>query len=117
MAGLAQTEHYRKALNMPRFGGQVQPIRRMLDAQKRQRDHLIGEFREVRGLRSLLMKRRNGSRWTDTERDALQRQLRALAHLSPYLVVLAVPGSFVVMPMLAWWLDRRRIRRSDHPPS
>ena len=30
-----------------------------------------------------------------------------LSNLSPYLVVLALPGSFVMLPALAWWLDRR----------
>jgi len=28
--------------------------------------------------------------------------------VSPYLVVMVMPGSFVVLPALAWWLDRRR---------
>ena len=56
----------------------------------------------------LLMKRRNGDRWTVAERQDLYGQLRALSHLSPYLVVLALPGSFLMLPALAWWLDRRR---------
>jgi uncharacterized Tic20 family protein len=37
--------------------------------------------------------------------------VRALAHLSPYLVVLVLPGSFIALPVLAWWLDRRRQNR------
>ena len=72
----------------------------------------LREFVQVRGLMPLLMKRRNGGNWTSSERTALQQQLRALAHLSPYLVVLVMPGSFMVLPMLAWWLDRRRNQRS-----
>jgi uncharacterized Tic20 family protein len=43
-------------------------------------------------------------------------QLRAAAHLSPYLAVLILPGSFLLLPLLAWWLDRRRHRRDDAVP-
>jgi len=115
---------------MPRFGGR-QEVRavaqrlvratrlrasppvlgRILEAQKRERDLLVKEFAQVRGLMPLLMRHRNGGRWTREERLALQEQLLALAHLSPYLVVLVLPGSFMVLPVLAWWLDRRRIQR------
>lgn len=84
----------------------------MLAAQKRERDVLLAEAVKIKGLMPLLMKRRNGGRWTRDERDALNEQLHALAHLSPYLVVLALPGSFAVLPILAWWLDRRRGQRS-----
>ena len=96
-------------------------MQRMLDAQKRERDQIAERIREVKGLMPLLMKRRNGSRWSEDERAALLGQLRAIAHLSPYLVILAAPGSFIVMPVLAWWRDRRRLRRNGahggHSPS
>lgn len=87
-------------------------IQRILEAQQRERHQITTQFVKVRGLMPLLMKRRNGGRWTAEERAGLTCQLRALAHLSPYLVVLAMPGSFVVLPLLAWWLDRRRQQRS-----
>lgn len=87
-------------------------MQRMIDAQKRERDQIAIQIREVKGLMPLLMKRRNGSRWSEDERAELLGQLRAIVNLSPYLVVLAVPGSFIAMPVLAWWLDRRRIRRN-----
>jgi hypothetical protein len=83
----------------------------MLAAQDRERKQLLNEMVKVRGLMPLLMKPRNGERWTSIERAALQEQLRALAYLSPYLVVMVLPGSFVVLPVLAWWLDRRRQNR------
>ncbi|MDP2810249.1 MAG: hypothetical protein Q8O34_08880 [Rhodocyclaceae bacterium] len=83
----------------------------MLTAQKRERDLLLVEAVKIKDLVPLLMKRRNGSRWTREERETLTEQFRALAHLSPYLVVLVLPGSFAVLPVLAWWLDRRRGRR------
>lgn len=85
----------------------------MLAAQQREREAILAEFVKVRGLMPLLMKKRNGAAWSRAERGELQRQLRALATLSPYLVILVLPGSFALLPVLAWWLDRRRQRRDD----
>jgi len=81
--------------------------------QENQRLYILGEFAKVRGLMPLLMKRRNGERWTKEERAILLRQLRALSNLSPYLIPLVMPGGILVLPLLAWWLDRRRQNRKD----
>jgi len=88
-------------------------MRKMLDAQERERKQIVAQAIRVRGLMPLLMKPRNGAKWTHAERDELQEQLRALRSLSPYLLVLALPGSFLLLPMLAWWLDRRRGLRKE----
>ena len=90
-------------------------MQKILAAQNRERKQLQGEMAKVRGLMPLLMKPRNGEHWTATDRSALKGQLRALAHLSPYLVVMVLPGSFVALPVLAWWLDRRRQNRDAQP--
>lgn len=92
-------------------------VHKMLDAQKRERDVILGEFVKIRGLMPLLMKHRNGDSWSRAERILLQEQLRALAHVSPYLVILVLPGSFAILPVLAWWLDRRRGQRAGQPPT
>ncbi|BBI99841.1 hypothetical protein FGKAn22_15340 [Ferrigenium kumadai] len=65
----------------------------------------------MRGLMPLLMKHRNGERWSEEERAVLLRDLRALSNLSPYLVPLVMPGGVLLLPVLAWWLDRRHHRR------
>lgn len=91
-------------------------VRRMLEAQQRERQLITAELVQVKGLMPLLMKHRNGGRWTAAERRELLQQLQAIAHLSPYLIVLVMPGSFVVLPVLAWWLDRRRLQRGSPPP-
>ncbi len=83
-------------------------MRRMLLAQQRERVYIVAHMATVKGLMPLLMKRRNGNRWSRSERAALYNQLRALSYLSPYLITLALPGSFLMLPVLAWWLDRRR---------
>jgi hypothetical protein len=90
-------------------------VRDMLEAQQRERQQITRELAKVKGLMPLLMKRRNGGRWSIDERHELIEQLHALAHLSPYLVVLAMPGSVLFLPALAWWLDRRRGLRATDP--
>ncbi|MDO9371834.1 MAG: hypothetical protein Q7U07_04495 [Gammaproteobacteria bacterium] len=66
---------------------------------------------QTRGLLPLLMKQRNGYRWTAADRLEIRAQLRRLLALSPYLIVFLLPGGLLMLPVLAWWLDRRRQRR------
>lgn len=86
-------------------------VRNVLDAQQRERVFILQEVLKVKGLMPLLMKQRNGLRWTTVERRELIETLRALSNLSPYLFTLALPGSVLMLPLLAWWLDRRRGQR------
>ena len=76
----------------------------------RERDFLLSEIAQVKGLMPLLMKPRNRSRWSDDDKAELARHLKRLSQLSPYLVVVAMPGGLFMLPALAWWLDRRRNR-------
>ncbi len=78
-----------------------------------QRLYIRNEISQVHGLIAILMKRRNGGKWTKEEREILQRNLRALSNLSPYLVPLIMPGGILMLPLLAWWLDGRRKSRKD----
>ena len=86
----------------------------MLAAQQRERDYVLREVLKVKGLMPLLMKQRNGQRWSAAERRELKDTLKALSNISPYLLTLALPGSVLMLPVLAWWLDRRRGRRSTN---
>ena len=86
-------------------------LRGFAAAQQRERLRITAEFIQVRGLMPMLMKRRNGGQWSSEEKCELRAQLRSLSHLSPYLLILLLPGSFFLLPLLAWWLDRRRLRR------
>jgi hypothetical protein len=87
--------------------------RRLTASQKREARRVLAELLAMRGLMPLFMKHRNGGVWTDDERAELLRQLRRLSRLSPYLLMLLLPGSALLLPAYAWWLDRRRGVRDD----
>ena len=84
---------------------------RLCTVQNRERIRLVAEMALTRELLPLLMKQRNGYRWTATDRLEIRAQLRRLLALSPYLIVFLLPGGLLLVPVLAWWLDRRRQKR------
>lgn len=85
----------------------------LLSSQRREVQRVLSEILSTRGMLPLLMKARNGGQWTPEEKALLLAHLRRMAHLSPYLIALLLPGSVLILPMYAWWLDRRRNRRAD----
>jgi len=87
--------------------------RQIISSQRRQVRRVLAELVATRGIMPLLMKVRNGGHWTPEEKVELIRHLRRMVRLSPFLIVLLLPGSFFLLPFYAWWLDRRRIRRDD----
>lgn len=90
-------------------------LKRVLDnwyaIQARERRHVLAEMEHVRGLMPLLMRHRNGETWTPEDRVKIVQELRALVGLSPYLLPILLPGCILFLPLLAWWLDRRRTHR------
>lgn len=85
----------------------------VLKSQRREVRRVLTELMATRGMMPLLMKARNGGHWTPAEKAELIDHLRRMAHLSPYLIALVMPGSVLLLPAYAWWLDRRRLRRDD----
>lgn len=83
-------------------------LARLLSSQTRQAGLIAADVVRMRGLMPLLMKRRNGGRWTADDKAELLLQLRILSRVSPTLVLMLLPGSVVLLPIYAWWLDRRR---------
>ncbi|MDO8890950.1 MAG: hypothetical protein Q8K43_11480 [Sulfurimicrobium sp.] len=64
------------------------------------------------------MKQRNGMHWTSQDRRLIRKQMRSLARLSPYAAALLLPGGLLLLPLFAWWLDRRRLKgRADETPA
>lgn len=82
-------------------------------SQRREVCRILRELASARGMMPLLMKARNGSQWTAEEKVEILGHLRRMAHLSLYLIVLLLPGSILLLPAYAWWLDRRRLKRGD----
>ena len=83
--------------------------------QERERKRLLAEAVQIKGLMPLLMKPRNKQRWTREDRAELRAHVRRLSGLSPYLVLVVLPGAPLTLPLLAWWLDRRRQHRKNGP--
>ena len=85
---------------------------------QREKQNLLIEIQQTRGLMPILMKPRNGQEWTPQDRAELRDHLGRLSRISPYLVLVVMPGGFFILPVFAWWLDRRRLRhRSAVPPT
>lgn len=110
-AGALLSEHGEK-LTGRRFLFSWGVISRLLAAQQRQSQKVISDLVRVRGLMPLLMKSRNGVAWTAEEKSELLMQLRILSRISPYLLLLLLPGSALFLPLYAWWLDNRSQSRS-----
>lgn len=81
--------------------------------QDTQRMYVYNELSHARDLLPILMKRRNGGQWSKEERQMLLRNLRAVSNLSPYLIPILMPGGILMLPLFAWWLDRRRKSREN----
>jgi hypothetical protein len=83
----------------------------------RERRRLLDELMQTRDLMPLLMKQRNGLRWSREDREALRGHFERLSRMSPYLVMVVMPGGLLVLPVFAWWLDRRRFRQRQGGPT
>lgn len=89
----------------------------MFQLVERERRYVLVEVAQIKGLMPLLMKPRNKQRWTREDKRELVDHLQRLSRVSPYLAAMVLPGGFAMLPILAWWLDRRRGRlRGPQPP-
>lgn len=84
----------------------------LIALQNRERTQLLAEMVQVRELMPLLMKQRNGYHWTDDDRRLIREHMRQLARISPYVILFVAPGGLALLPIMAWWLDRRRLKRN-----
>lgn len=83
----------------------------LYEAMDREKRYILSEFVQVKGLMPLLMKSRNNRQWTPQDKRELRLHLKRLSRVSAYMALLVMPGGFAMLPVMAWWLDRRRIRR------
>ena len=90
---------------------QKRVLLRFYEMVERERKFMLAEMSQVRGFMPLLMKPRNKQRWSAQDKRELAQHLKRLSKVSPYIAVIVLPGGFAMLPVLAWWLDRRRGRR------
>ena len=88
----------------------------MVAGNNREKNRLRLEFEQIRGALPLLMKQRNGGKWSARDREELRKILRSVSSVSPYLFIWVLPGSILILPFLAWHLDTRRKRRDLASP-
>ena len=86
-------------------------LKRIKGIVDREKKYLSDEFAHTQKMMPLLMKPRNGAKWTKEEKRELVEHLKRLSGMGPYVALLLLPGGLALLPLLAWWLDRRRDRR------
>jgi hypothetical protein len=75
----------------------------------------LAEISHIQGFMQLLMKPRNGKPWSAEDKSAILFHLRHLARSLPVLAIFSLPGGSLLLPLLAWFLDRRQNRNSVSP--
>ena len=83
----------------------------MVAGNNREKTRLRLEIEQIKGAVQLLMKQRNGGKWTPDDKHEIKNILRSVSSVSPYLLIWVLPGSVLILPFLAWHLDTRRKRR------
>jgi hypothetical protein len=83
----------------------------LLAGNQRERLRLRDELATMKGAWPLLMKQRRGGTWSLEEKQRLKAMVRSASSVSPYLFIWALPGSVLLLPFLAWYLDTRRKHR------
>lgn len=82
-----------------------------LAGNQREQSRFRKELATMRGSVAWLLRQRRQGRWSAEERERLRGVMRSASSVSPYLLVWAVPGSLLLLPFMAWFIDRRRIAR------
>jgi hypothetical protein len=73
----------------------------------------LSEVQNIQGFMQLLMKPRNGLPWTPADKQALVLHLRHMGRTLPFLALFTLPGGSLLLPLLAWFLDRRKRRQRE----
>lgn len=80
----------------------------------KQKDMILEEGEHIRGFMRLLMKHRNtGIVWTKEETRDLKSYVKRLILRVPVLIIIVLPFGFVLLPILAEILDRRKKSRNQ----
>lgn len=96
-----------KGMSLALFSKRIQTI------ILRERERFVEEVLHIQGLMPLLMKQRNGQKWTGEDLRQIYEGLKRLITIRFMLVVFFLPGTFLWLPLLAWCLDRRKESRPN----
>jgi hypothetical protein len=77
----------------------------------REKRRTLSELVKVRDLMPSLMVLRNFQKWTSEDKRELRVHLKRLSRVSAYIAFVVMPGGFVLVPVMAWWLNRRHVKR------
>ena len=66
------------------------------------------EITHVQGLMQLLMKPRNGMPWSREDKAAILSHLKHMGKSLPLLAFFTLPGGVLLLPLLPWFLERRK---------
>ena len=87
-----------------------------LAGNSREKSRFKREMATIRGSVVWLVRQRRQGQWTAHERAHLRAMMRTASSVSPYLVIWVVPGSLLLLPFLAWFIDHRRKGSAPPPP-
>ena len=82
-----------------------------LAGNSREKTRLKREMATMKGSVVWMVQQRRQGQWTAAERSHLREVMRSASSVSPYLFIWVIPGSMLVLPFMAWFLDRQRKRR------
>ena len=85
-----------------------------LAGNHREKTRLKRELATLKGSVVWLVRQRRQGNWTSHEREHLRKIMRSASSVSPYLLIWVVPGSMLLLPFLAWFIDHRR--KGGTPP-
>lgn len=82
-----------------------------LAGNSREKSRLKREMATMKGSVVWLVQQRRQGNWDATERAHLRDVMRSASSVSPYLFIWVIPGSMLLLPFMAWFLDKQRKRR------
>ncbi len=82
-----------------------------LAGNSREKSRLKREMATMKGSVVWLVQQRRQGSWDAEERARLRDVMRAASSVSPYLFIWVIPGSMLILPFMAWFLDQQRKRR------
>ena len=88
-----------------------------LAGNHREKNRLRREMATMKGSVVWLLRQRRQGQWSLDERTRLREVMRSASAVSPYLIIWAIPGSLLLLPFLAWFIDHRRQRSNSTLPA